>query len=113
MMVTLPWPPKELSPNTRTHWAKLAKAKKAYRATCFWLAKEAKLQAPPSGAVRVELTFYPPCRRARDKDNLIAMMKAGLDGLADAMQVNDTRFDPVINIADEIGGMVRVRVHAG
>lgn len=25
----LPWPPKELSPNTRQHWTKLAKTKEA------------------------------------------------------------------------------------
>ena len=36
----LPWPPKELSPNFRAHWAKLARAKKAYRAACAWTAKE-------------------------------------------------------------------------
>lgn len=113
MNVILPWPPKELSPNARLHWARVAKAKKAYRETCFWLAKAAKLQAPAEGLVRIELTFYPPCRRSRDKDNLIASMKAGLDGLADAMAVNDKRFDPVFWIADDIGGMVKVSVHAG
>ena len=31
LTLTLPWPPKELSPNARQHWTKLAKAKKAYR----------------------------------------------------------------------------------
>lgn len=37
--VILPWPPKELSPNFRGHWAKLARAKKAYRLACAWQAK--------------------------------------------------------------------------
>lgn len=29
LTLTLPWPPKELSPNTRQHWSKLAKTKEA------------------------------------------------------------------------------------
>ena len=40
LTLTLPWPPKELSPNARQHWSKLAKAKKAYRDACAWTAKE-------------------------------------------------------------------------
>ena len=44
---TLPWPPKELSPNGRTHWRVLAKTKKAYREACAWTAKE-------QGAGRIE-----------------------------------------------------------
>ncbi|RIQ78227.1 endonuclease, partial [Bordetella avium] len=27
----LPWPPKELSPNFRGHWAPISRAKKSYR----------------------------------------------------------------------------------
>jgi len=37
--LTLPWPPTALSPNARQHWAKLARAKKAYRLACAWQAK--------------------------------------------------------------------------
>ncbi len=40
LTLTLPWPPKELSPNARQHWSKLAKTKKAYRDACAWTAKE-------------------------------------------------------------------------
>ena len=29
--INLPWPPRELSPNARVHWAKKAKAAKAYK----------------------------------------------------------------------------------
>lgn len=109
--VTFPWPTKELSPNARVHWAVLAKAKKAYRLACFALAKQAKVIAPGMGDIRVEMTFYPPSRRDRDGDNLIASMKSGLDGLADAMGVNDKRFKikpPVVS--DHLGGMVKVQI---
>lgn len=108
--VTLPWPMKELSPNARVHWARLAKAKKSYRSACFWLAKEAKLQAPAEGVIRIEMAFYPPCRRTRDEDNLLASMKSGLDGLADALAVNDSRFKVEWTIEEKLGGMVKVRI---
>lgn len=37
-----------------------------------------------------------PDRRARDRDNLLAASKPSLDGIADALGVNDARFNPVI-----------------
>jgi len=33
--LTLPLPPKECSPNARTHWARKAKAVRVYRQACF------------------------------------------------------------------------------
>ena len=56
------------------------------------------------------MVFYPPCRRTRDKDNLLASMKSGLDGLADALAVNDSRFKVEWTIEEKLGGMVRVRI---
>lgn len=111
MKVVFPWPPKDLSPNARLHWAKLAKAKKAYRHACHILAKQAGA-AVLAGAekVQVHLTFYPPDRRLRDQDNIFSAMKSGLDGLADAMGVNDRNFRTSFQVADEIGGFVRIEV---
>ena len=40
-------------------------------------------------------------------DNLIAAMKSGLDGLADALGVDDSRWALTCAIDDNIGGMVR------
>ena len=34
--VKFPFPPKELSPNSRLHWAKRAKAVKSYRQECMY-----------------------------------------------------------------------------
>jgi crossover junction endodeoxyribonuclease RusA len=108
--VTLPWPAKELSPNARVHYMVLARAKKAYRVACFALARQARL-ADPGGLIRVEMTFYPPTRHARDDDNLIASMKSGLDGLADAMGVNDKRFKiKPPKVSEQLGGMVKVQI---
>ncbi len=111
--VTLPWPPKDLSPNARVHWAKLAKVKRAYRHACRTLALQAGLGAAFEGGLspmHVSLVFYPPDRRQRDQDNMLAAMKSGLDGLADAMRIDDRKFRTTFEVANEIGGMVKVRV---
>lgn len=112
--LNLPWPPKELSPNARVSWQAAYRVKKAYREICFYLAKQANLTAPDGDTpFRLVLTFIPDCKRKRDRDNLLASMKAGLDGLADAMKVNDHRFDPVVRIAEpEVTKAVKVRVEA-
>ena len=109
--LTLPWPPKILSPNARSHWAPKAKAKKAYRQIGYLLACNSKRQAWV-GDLRVWLTFAPPSRRHFDHDGLISRMKAGFDGIADALGIDDNRFRierPEI-VAPVKGGQVRVRI---
>ena len=109
-IVTLPWPPKELSPNQKSHWAKKAKFAKQYRLICWALAKEAKLEANKEGKVHLEITFFPPDKRHRDADNMVASIKSGLDGLADALQVNDRMFLPTFKFTDEVAGMVKIEI---
>lgn len=115
--ITLPWPPSILSPNARTHWAVRARAVKAYRMACAWQAleqttSEQRQAMRPADRLRVHVVFVPPDRRRRDADNCLAAVKAGLDGLADALGVNDHRFvlSSELLINGEIGGMVRVSV---
>lgn len=112
MNVTLPWPPSALSPNARPHWATKAKAAKAYRAACKALAEAHGMVAPDSQKIALWLEFVPPNRRAHDDDNLVASFKAGRDGLADALGVDDKRFVCRHTVSDEIGGMVRVSITA-
>lgn len=98
LAVRLPWPPKELSPNARLHWAKLARAKAAYRQTCGWEVKRhaAAFGAGPHEQLVLTLEFFAPNKRSRDQDNLLASMKAGLDGMADALGINDSRWTVVL-----------------
>ena len=58
------------------------------------------------------MTFIPPDRRSYDRDNLVARMKSGIDGLADALKINDKRFNTVISTmnTDYLGGFVRIRI---
>lgn len=111
--ITMPWPPKALSPNARVHWSKRSKAVKAYRHACWALAKQAGLQALPDGELHLWITFFPPDRRHRDDDNMIAAFKSGRDGLADALGVDDKRFRIHPWVSDQTGGVVKVRITAG
>ena len=112
-VVELPWPDRKLSPNSRGHWAVTAKAKKSYRARCHQLGLLAGLGLAPKDAksVSVHMVFYPPDRRGRDWDNLLASMKSGLDGLADAMGVDDRRWRLAFDVSDDTvrGGTVLIR----
>ena len=109
----LPWPPAECSPNARVHWSKKSRAAKAYRSACHLLAKQAGIKAPEGEALLL-LEFVPPDRRRRDDDNLLAMFKAGRDGLADALGIDDNVFATQIRVSKETikGGAVRVRIQA-
>ena len=81
--VILPWPYEALWPNARPHWAAKAKATKAYRFAVKCLVGNAE-----PGVVRI--TFCPKSRGPiPDRDNCIAAFKAGQDGIADALGVND------------------------
>lgn len=114
--VFLPWPPSVLSPNKRAHWAAKSKAAKAYRAECAWLTKAAGLRVDWDGFVHVWITFYPPDRRHRDDDNLIAAFKSGRDGLADAIGVDDKRFriHPYVSTSEYVkGGALRIVLTPG
>lgn len=108
--MTLPWPPKELSPNARVHWRQKHKHAKAYRRTCGLIALA--LDAPHlSGKKYFWVTFCPPNRRSYDDDNLLARFKAGRDGIADGLGIDDKNFVTTINVGEPVpGGAVRVHI---
>lgn len=104
--IVLPWPPVELSPNRPGHWAKKAKAKKAYRLACMAAVRDAAgggYSLAPDDVLEVRITFYPKDRRRYDWDNLLARMKAGLDGVADGLGVDDSLFRPQVDVVDGDG----------
>lgn len=90
---TLSWPNPILSPNARpSHWSRVAAARKAARHEGLFEAMIAKPNVPETGPVKVSLQFRPADNRRRDLDNAIASMKAALDGIAEGIGVNDSRF---------------------
>lgn len=110
MKITLPWPPAGLSPNARLHWAKLAKLKKVYRTACAYQAMAQGVRQIKAKKLHINLIFIPPTRRAYDLDNALARMKSGLDGLADALGVDDSLWSLTIQKGEGIGGMVKVEI---
>lgn len=99
----LPWPPASLSPNgSHGHWAAKRDAKKRYRdACCTATLLVSRGRRALDVPLRVELVFHPaPDGRRRDRDNLLARMKSGLDGVASALQIDDARFQPVPDIGE-------------
>ena len=104
MIIDLPWPSSKLKPNgSHGHWAVVANARKKARAEACLIAKAAIGRQMIDGEgmdwlgedrIPVRITFYPPDRRRRDDDNMVASFKAYRDGIADALGVDDRRFRP-------------------
>jgi Holliday junction resolvase RusA-like endonuclease len=98
LTITLPLPPKELSPNYTVgsrgqRLGKAAKTKKYRKHAC----EETQIATGAFSnraawywpAAEVQCTFYYKDTRRRDKDNALASMKAAFDGIADAGLVGD------------------------
>ena len=103
MIITVPWPDKRLSPNARLHWRQRVGPKQAARIAAGWAVVAARVHSgglPPEGPIAITITFYAPDRRRRDMDNLIASMKAAQDGIADALGVDDHRFEPTYRMGE-------------
>ena len=86
-------------------------AKKLAKAEAFILTRAAGLRAPAGDSpIHVALTFYPKTRNRVDADNLIASCKAALDGIAEALGCDDSRFRLAAPVIGEPvkGGRVEV-----
>ena len=82
--ITLPVPPVALRPNARVHYHARGRAVKQYRGLARVLARSAMTGTPRWTAATVGATWYFPTQRRRDRDNLLASLKAAFDGLVDA-----------------------------
>lgn len=90
LTIKIPLPPKDVRPNGQHgHWSRKAKAKKAYRSQCHYLALEALNKRTPERwkKAKVQVTAYFKTARHMDPDNLIASLKSAFDGIADAQIV--------------------------
>lgn len=99
VIVELPFPDRRLNPNSSKgkHWAATVALRKAARADAAVLTRAAGAGGlfTTSQELAIVITFIQPDRRARDRDNLLAACKPMLDGVADALGVNDSQFEPV------------------
>jgi crossover junction endodeoxyribonuclease RusA len=87
--LTLPFPDPRLSPNKRSDRRWLTGARNIARNTGYFAAKEAGLRIPDRTPLHLSLTFCPPDNRRRDVDNLLSSCKSVLDGIFQALGVDD------------------------
>ena len=115
--VTLPWPPAECSPNSRKHWARRHELSILVKALARELTIEEcakKKFAWPGGDACVIYEFCPPDKRRRDLDNFQARCKPYLDGICDALGIDDSQIKRSIQewggVTD--GGQVIITIEA-
>lgn len=118
-MIELPYPAKELSPNSRCHWSQKAKAARKARISAFYIALESgfdeKTFAGHGGRIHFWIDIYAKTKNYPDADNMLSSLKSALDGIADALELNDRRFIPHPFVKDEThkGGKVVIRITKG
>lgn len=96
--LTLPWPDKALSPNSRIDRRTSTKIRQAARDTGFYLAKEAMQSGaiiPSDARIAISYTFHAANMRRYDLDNALSRCKAYSDGIALATGVDDCWWDQV------------------
>lgn len=86
--IELPFPPSELTPHAKGNWRKKAAATKRYRSLCAEEALAQGLRGMATERVRAVVTIHRPNLR-RDYQNCISCFKAGVDGLADVIGIDD------------------------
>lgn len=108
-IIALPWPHPSLSPNSRKDRRAATPHRKAYREAGFYAAKEAGAEIHENAELAIK--FFPPDRKRRDLDNMLASIKAGLDGIALAACVDDSGWMLSIEKSEPVkGGAVLIQV---
>jgi Holliday junction resolvase RusA-like endonuclease len=111
MEITLPWFDRVLSPNSTKHWSVKHKAKKAQKATAYYLTKQAARKGFSVDENMLHITFHPPDNRGRDMDNNLASVKAAIDGVSEAIGVNDKYFGYTITKGEVVkGGKIVIKI---
>ena len=90
LLLTTRLPDRALSPNARTHHHAKAAAVKAARESACLVVRGAGSPSKWARAV-MRATFYWPTKANRDDDNANASLKAHRDGIADGLNMNDSR----------------------
>ena len=102
VIIRLPWQSSSLAPNRRNgkHWTATHAAKAAARDHAFMIgclaAKAAEGFKAPDGDIPLSILFLTPDKRRRDLDGLLSSMKPALDGIAQALNLDDYRFRPIL-----------------
>lgn len=98
LTIHLDFPSPDLFPNRTKgrHWGALHQKKKDARELAFFLTEQqSRGWVPSGGTFEMTVVFQMPDRRKRDTDNLLAAAKSALDGMAQALEIDDFQFQPV------------------
>lgn len=98
MTIELPFPPAILSGHNSGHWRKKRGVVAQHREWARLATLAARIDVPETGDIHLSITFYPPNRRG-DRTNYPNRVKPLIDGIADALKVNDRRFLPTYHFA--------------
>lgn len=88
--VILPFPDARLSPNRRSDRRRLTSVRQMARNSGYFATKDAGICVPDRTPLHLYLTFCPPDHRRRDIDNLLSASKSTLDGIFNALGVDDS-----------------------
>lgn len=113
-MIELPFPTKILWPNgrTRSFMAKHRMLKKHREWARLATLADKTRPAIGEGRVQLTITVYPKTRNRIDADAPISACKAYIDGIADALGIDDSRFNlPRLQFGEPVkGGKIVIAV---
>ena len=98
MIIKLPYPSVKLNPNQSTgkHWSATKAIKQEHKECAYYITKQelngAKLEAKKYA---ITITFVKSTKVRYDLDNALASCKHYLDGIAQALGMDDSQFEPI------------------
>jgi crossover junction endodeoxyribonuclease RusA len=114
--IDLPWPPREMHPNARTHWVRRARGAKMCRtigAGCTLAAGVRRGDLDIPADLKVTAIFSPPDNRRRDIDGMLSSIKSYLDGIADVIGIDDSKWQIAMRREAPVkGGSVRIELES-
>lgn len=91
--IELPFPPAALSGHNTGHWRVKSALVKKHREWSYAVTLSARPKIAETGDILLVMHFHPKDNRG-DRTNFANRMKPYIDGIADALGVNDRRFLP-------------------
>lgn len=111
-LIVLPFPPASLSGHAKGYWRGKSALTKHQRQYARYLTEEAGVTVAAEGDIPIHFHFIPDSRRG-DRVNFPIRIKAAVDGIADALGVNDSRFLPSYSFGAASPRKPRVEVTVG